>query len=142
MKRALIALAIVSAPAFANSRADLAKVDRALKTCIAKDNSNVGMKMCTGDALEAADHVLQRSYDGIVKSLKAPADDEYSKQYNVETLRRLVAAERAWITFRDAECDLQGTTMLGGSGESLEIVGCLYDQTVKRVTDLEKLFER
>lgn len=139
MKHVLIALALVSAPAFANSKNDLARVARSYQACLDKADSNYAMKECTGNAYALADKILQRSYDGIVAGLKKRTGEEWQDRNNVETLNRLVASERAWITFRDAECDLQGTSMLGGTGESLVVMGCLYDETVKRVNAIEKL---
>lgn len=42
--------------------------------------------------------------------------------------------------FSDAECELQATDMLGGTGEGLVTLGCLHDLTQKRTADLKEFF--
>lgn len=51
----------------------------------------------------------------------------------------LVKAQRAWIAYRDAQCEVEGQEMRGGSGEP-EIVGrCLARITRERTAYLEKV---
>ena len=58
---------------------------------------------------------------------------------SAEILKRLVTAERAWIGFRDTSCNLESTSMLGGTGESNVYGDCLYRMTRQRVLDLKKV---
>jgi uncharacterized protein YecT (DUF1311 family) len=132
----LLALALCPSLALADATSDLAKIDKAFEACIAKDESNMGMKMCTGEAYEAADKLLNRNYKNTVLELKKDSGDKYTNESNAEILKRVVAAQKAWIPFKDAQCNLEGTTMLGGSGESLMIGGCMYRMTVDRVKAL------
>lgn len=129
----LLALALSPALAHADVNSDLAKIDKALDACIAKDESNMGMKLCTGEALDSADKLLNRSYKNTLLELKKDSGDKYTNESNAEILKRIVAAQKAWIPFKAAQCDLEGVTMLGGSGESLQIVGCLFSMTKERV---------
>ena len=55
---------------------------------------------------------------------------------NSEIMRRLVAAERAWIVFRDAECSYHSSYMLHGTGEDGAYSACVYAQTKMRVMTL------
>jgi uncharacterized protein YecT (DUF1311 family) len=134
----IIALALCSTSAIASVSSDLAAIDAHYKACMAKDSDNVGLKECTHTAYSEADKVLTKTYRSIQAALKAtqPRDSEDKK----EEFKRLLASERAWITYRDAECDLQGVEMLGGSGEGLVIGTCLYSLTAQRVKDLDDLF--
>jgi uncharacterized protein YecT (DUF1311 family) len=129
----MLALALLPALAHADATSELAQIDKSMQACIAKDESNMGMKMCTGEAYEAADKLLNRIYKNTTLELKKKTGDKYADDQNAETLKRLVAAQRAWIPFKDAQCELEGTSMLGGSGESLVIGGCMYQMTVDRV---------
>lgn len=70
-----------------------------------------------------------------MEALKHPTPDEAKD--DVEIAKRLVAAERAWIDFRDKECNLQSTSMLNGTGESNVYGECLYTMTKARVKALE-----
>lgn len=143
MKAALglmIALAVAPSAASATPKSELAAIDARLKVCMDKDSSNLGMKTCTGDAYDAADKILNKVYNSAAANLKKVSKDTDVVQNNNETLKRLIASERAWIAYRDADCDLQGTEMLGGSGENLVIVSCQLSMTEQRVKALDELF--
>ena len=63
------------------------------------------MSECAGKALQKSDAELNATYDQIRQRLKnAP-----------ETLKLLVGAQRAWIAFRDAECDFSTSPSAGGT---------------------------
>ena len=94
----------------------------------------MGMQQCTDSAYQAADKVLNHTYQTLSKDWVAGTDADAQ-----ERKKRLVNAQRAWVAFRDAECSLQGTAMLGGSGEGLVVLNCLYSQTTQRVKQLEDL---
>ena len=51
----------------------------------------------------------------------------------------LRAAQRAWITFRDAACAAEGYQMHGGSAEPMVIYGCRARLTEARLADLQYL---
>jgi len=132
----VVAALVVSLPALADSAADLAKIDATYKKCMDTDQSNAGMKQCTWSAGEAADKVLNQTYQRVSKEWGA-GDDADAK----ERKKRLVNAQRAWVTFRDAQCLLDGAAMLGGTGEGLAQGICLYDQTRVRVKQIEDVLE-
>jgi uncharacterized protein YecT (DUF1311 family) len=56
--------------------------------------------------------------------------------FDPEIPRRLIVAERAWIAFRDAECNYKSAIAYGGSGEGYAFVACRYEQTKARVRTL------
>jgi uncharacterized protein YecT (DUF1311 family) len=136
----IIALALCSTSAIASVSSDLAAIDAHYKACMAKDSDNVGLKECTHTAYSEADKVLTKTYRSIQSALKATQPGDSEADDKKEEFKRLLASERAWITYRDAECDLQGVEMLGGSGEGLVIGTCLYSLTAQRVKDLDDLF--
>jgi uncharacterized protein YecT (DUF1311 family) len=87
------------------------------------------------------------------------ADDALNAQYKktraaaVETDRNLdadqkgaekalVKAQRAWVDFRDAECEVAGFAMRGGSGEPMLVAGCTADLTDKRTAELKELADK
>jgi uncharacterized protein YecT (DUF1311 family) len=136
----IIALALCSTSAIASVSSDLAAIDAHYKTCMAKDPDNVGLKECTHTAYSEADKVLTKTYRSIQAALKATQPGDSEADDKKEEFKRLLASERAWISYRDAECDLRGVEMLGGSGEGLVIGSCLYSLTAQRVKDLDDLF--
>jgi len=140
MKLTLLAFALVPTLAMAapdragNSR--LERIEREHTACHAdeENHSTAGMNMCNSEAHQKADRLLNEIYQSNVSRLKRANDAN-----SLETIKRLQAAQRAWITSRDADCQLSGTTMLGGSGESTIITGCLYFKTAERVKYLEEV---
>lgn len=53
--------------------------------------------------------------------------------------KALVKAQRAWVDFRDAECEVSGFQMRGGSGEPMLVAGCIADLTDTRTKELKAL---
>lgn len=135
----LLALALLPALAHADVDSDLARIANDLDACTARDSSNQGMKFCNGDAHASADKLLNRNYKNLVLELKKKSGDKFSDGQNAETLKRLVAAQRAWIPFKDAQCSLEGAVMLGGSGETLQVSSCLYRLTAERVKAISEV---
>ena len=137
MKSVIIAacVALVCVPAWAQSPADFSAVDAKLKACLARHGDTPGVDNCYGVAKTAADRRLNDVYAGLVNTLKHPGDPIEMRD-DPEIMRRLVAAERAWIVFRDAECSYHSSYMLHGTGEDGADTACVYAQTKTRVTTL------
>ncbi|MBO9698041.1 MAG: DUF1311 domain-containing protein [Sphingopyxis sp.] len=53
----------------------------------------------------------------------------------------LLAAQRAWLTYRDKQCASEGYTMRGGSAEPMVISGCQTQLTEARTKQLKDLIE-
>lgn len=85
------------------------------------------MIQCTDRELQQYDRKLNRVYRELMQRLPP------------EERQRLREADRAWITYRDRECDFEGFEMRGGSGEALLVAGCLVTKTRERIRDLQRL---
>lgn len=95
------------------------------------DNASIGM--CLDDVFKETDIQLNLKYQKLVSKLKTSSLEE-----NKELLSRLVKAQRAWITFKETTCELEGMQMYGGSGQGLQVLSCLLDMTEKRIEDLNR----
>ncbi|MFD2057142.1 lysozyme inhibitor LprI family protein [Mesorhizobium calcicola] len=100
-----------------------ASVARA-QECDRGDDSQQMMNICAGEDYQAADARLNKAYQDLISS-----DDADSK-------RLLQAAQRAWITFRDAECAHSTAASEGGSIHSMEVSQCLTRLTNDRTRQL------
>lgn len=109
---ALGLLALMSAPAFA-------QVER----CNNIQNLNEA-KTCIQAAYKAADHTLNVAYKISRKAMDA----------NQKILLR--DAQRAWIKFRDAECEWEANIVSDGSNTELMKLGCLAKLTIHRTKTL------
>ena len=127
--------ALSCSAAQAQGPSEFAAADAGLKACIARDSSNDHIQTCTSVVQQIADARLNAVYGAWTTSLKRPGPNDAKD--DAEILKRLVAAERAWIDFRDKDCALQSTSALGGTGESTAFSDCRYVLTKARVEALE-----
>lgn len=93
------------------------------------DDSQAGLNQCAGDAYKKADAALNATYKQVMARLK---DSEAAA-------KSLVAAQRAWIAYRDAECDFMSSGVEGGSARPMIVAQCLEQLTTQRADDLKAL---
>lgn len=93
------------------------------------DDSQAGLNQCAGDAYKKADAALNATYKQVMARLKDSEDSAKS----------LVAAQRAWIAYRDAECDFISSGVEGGSTRPMIVAQCLEQLTTQRADDLKAL---
>jgi uncharacterized protein YecT (DUF1311 family) len=84
---------------------------------------------CPGDTQMEMNECAANDYNA--------ADKELGKFYaKLEKSKELVAAERAWISYRDAECAYQMKAVEGGSMAPMVQAVCLADLTNRRLQQL------
>jgi uncharacterized protein YecT (DUF1311 family) len=137
MKSLLRIAALVFSAGFAQAAEPdkMKDIDTAFEDCVASATSTVASKQCGSDAYEAADAVLNKTYNAIASRYAGTDPD------NVEILSRLKSAQRTWLPFRDAQCELEAADSLGGTNEGVILNSCLYQQTATRVKALREQFE-
>ena len=91
-------------------------------------NTQSAMNECAASAYKKSDAELNRVY----KEVRAGLKD------NKQMTDKLVKAQRAWVTFRDAECGFQAARTTGGSVHAMVVSMCLDDVTRTRTQALEK----
>lgn len=72
-----------------------------------------------------------------MKEIDAGFDRTYDKRPGYS--ETLLAAQRAWLTYRDQHCASEGYSMRGGSAESMVISGCRAQLTEARTKQLKDL---
>jgi uncharacterized protein YecT (DUF1311 family) len=102
------------------------------------------MNYCAGQDFERADAELNTAYRAAIESARE-ADREYARIDATAAANRpedpgeeasLREAQRAWVTFRDAHCRLQGYEARGGSMEPMIYNGCRATITRARTAEL------
>jgi len=88
--------------------------------------SQTGMNICTYQAFRRADAELNGVYQQIMGRLRT---DSGTAQY-------VTMAQRTWIAFRDAECDLVASGANGGSIQPTISSTCLESMTQLRIKTL------
>lgn len=96
--------------------------------------TQMDLNICQQRDWEAADTRLNDVYADVIAVLRE-SDAAYPLDGPSEE-DRLRNAQRAWIAFRDADCDAAGFPMRGGSAEPLLIYGCMSRMTEDRITEL------
>lgn len=86
------------------------------------------MNQCAGQEFKAADKDLNAVYQQITGRLKD----------NPDAKKLLVSAQRAWVGFRDAECQFSSSGVTGGSVYPWVYSSCLSGLTKVRVETLKQ----
>lgn len=133
--RLLMFLLIIPFFIFADSETefDVAK-------CYDSASSNDALNACASEDYALADQKLNQVYTKLIEQIKGNINPDAIEQSDaaIETLNRLIASEKAWILYRDTQCNFEGTVMIGGEGESVVITGCLSRLTKERAKILEE----
>ncbi|MEO5322656.1 lysozyme inhibitor LprI family protein [Mesorhizobium sp. CC13] len=93
----------------------------------ANANDQATMNECADKAFRASDAELNTLYRQIQGRLK---DDPGAAKL-------LVAAQRAWVGFRDAECDFSSSGVAQGSIYPMTVLQCHDGMTRQRIKDLQ-----
>jgi uncharacterized protein YecT (DUF1311 family) len=95
---------------------------------------------CVVAALKVADTNLNQVYRAALQQIGEGPDPAPDVRERWKAALR--DAQRAWIAFRDADCDgLTQYEWWGGSGQSNAIVFCRLDKTNARVRDLKERYQ-
>ena len=106
----------------------------------AQDHSDCGgtnaeAMECIIVAYEKADDALTVVWEKVLASVR---QEGFMSADEVRLWREdLTAAQSAWLTFRDTDCDAVSFEWYGGTGANMAMVVCRYDHTVARTRDLE-----
>ncbi len=88
----------------------------------ASATTQAAMNTCAAADFARADAALNATYAEVMARL---ARDEQGRA-------RLVAAERAWIAYRDAQCDFESNDTAGGSIHPMLVLQCRATLTQSR----------
>jgi uncharacterized protein YecT (DUF1311 family) len=118
----------------------LARIQAELDHCKDTQPGNINEMLCAMEADKAVDVVLNTLYGKIVAKLKQTDDPDHDIKERGELLKRLMASERAWITYREAECSHTSASYLGGSGEGTLLAYCRLSMREDRVNNLYRFY--
>lgn len=83
-------------------------------------------RYCAGVAYGKADKELNNLYQQMIKKLKGKAKNN------------LITAQKAWVNFRDKNCDFEVTGYVGATGYGEALFNCLERVTKERIIELKK----
>ena len=99
------------------------------------------LENCLKTALSSADDALNAAYKNAQAAIEADADTSSADKKTWQV--NLLAAERAWIAFRDANCkfELIGAEWHDGSGTTSAQQACVLALTLQRSDELTKRYD-
>jgi uncharacterized protein YecT (DUF1311 family) len=121
-----IIIGIAAVPMAGAAADDTPRYSPEFEKCETHSGVTVEIRECTRKELEFQNKRLNQAYSVLMKT----ADD------TVKT--KMKAAQREWMKYRDAECELEGV-VAGGTLEALVIDSCHLTFTERRASELEKL---
>jgi uncharacterized protein YecT (DUF1311 family) len=101
------------------------------------------MNWCAAQDYHKADAALNAQWKLTTAEMKQ-RDTRDGKQTDGRPghMATLLAAQRAWLKYRDAQCDLEGYVFRGGSMEPLLVATCRTALTEARTKQLKDLIEQ
>ena len=102
-------------------------MDSEESACMDAAQSQMGMNRCAGEAFERADKALNAEWAKATAAYKGDKDAE----------KLLLDGQRAWLKYRDAQCQMDAYDSIGGSIWPLINSGCLADLTRRRTRELQ-----
>ena len=114
-------------------------------TCMDREeggHSTFGMTSCLAGEARVWDKYLNQEYRATRNFARLMDEDEavYFPEY-AKRVEALVAAQRAWIAFRDAECGLAYASWGSGSMRNIAGADCVMRMTAERTIDLREMRE-
>ncbi|EGU46109.1 hypothetical protein VII00023_09581 [Vibrio ichthyoenteri ATCC 700023] len=92
--------------------------------------------LCVEQKMQVADKALNTSYQQAIKRITA--EEEWA---NAELIEPFRAAQRAWLKFRDAECEFFGlSTGAAGGWSAVQIEECKLAMTEERTEYFNSVF--
>ena len=122
MKLMALACLMMITPAFA---------DDALNCKDPQDQNS--MTQCAALDFEKADKELNK----IWPKIKSDAQGNDQGTGKTEYVEALLASQRTWLGYLEAQCKWQGFDMHGGSGEPMLYYGCKARLTSERIKELQ-----
>jgi uncharacterized protein YecT (DUF1311 family) len=93
-----------------------------------KNGTTADMFECNGEELDRQDARLNDAYNKLMSKLSR------------DRKKALLKAQRAWIKFREANCDYWYDPQ-GGTAARLNASGCSFTMTAARAKELEGMLE-
>ncbi|MFJ2988806.1 lysozyme inhibitor LprI family protein [Collimonas sp. NPDC087041] len=122
MRKLLMAVCLVL-PAAAFAQAD---------PCLSQ-STTADMNSCAKTEFDKDEKTLNDTYQQLLKQITKP--DQDGVRYG-EVKKKLIEAQRAWVTFRKKDCDAVYTYNESGTIRTLEFLGCMRAHTVQRTKEL------
>jgi uncharacterized protein YecT (DUF1311 family) len=119
----------------AAAAAQTATTDDLIKGACASNVSNVELEDCLGKLAEKSDRELNAVWKRVLSSIGA---GRLEPAQRLDWRRKLTAAQRHWVQFRQADCsEPVGYEWFGGTGMGGAVSTCIAKHTLDRIQHLK-----
>jgi len=132
-----LAVAAILAPLTASAGTDIEAV--CSKDCEGSTTSNIEFKACLARAADKADAALNQAYKDFLGAVRN-AGKEMGQAPDAQ-IGYLKAAQKQWITFRDANCTFEDSLAFGGTATCGNYSACLCALSYQRINDFERIYK-
>jgi uncharacterized protein YecT (DUF1311 family) len=102
--------------------------------------SQTAMTMCQADVSDRADAEMNRVWKQVYAQMQRSDRDEPSTaRSDLGFAPALLASQRAWLTYRDAECQIESYEWKGGSMQPFTYNQCMTSLTQERTRQLRAI---
>lgn len=106
----------------------------------ANASSTVELNFCAGKDFDKADAELNAAYKKALAAIPGLAGEKPFEARSWENALR--ASQRAWLAYRNAECDKHVPMFWGGgTGTSSAVIGCKTQKTRARIEELKEQYD-
>jgi uncharacterized protein YecT (DUF1311 family) len=110
--------------------------------------SQMDLNQCYGEQYRKADARLNAYYQKVMDALgedlrdAQKRQDDEKKKYEEQAIQKLKTSEKAWIEYRDLNCDAARFEVWGGSMSPMVWAGCMTTVTEHRISDLKDAYAK
>lgn len=103
--------------------------------------NQTAMTICQRAAAERADAQMNRAWAQVYQAMRRAdrSDPPAARRSATGYAAALLASQRAWLTFRDAQCRIESYEGRGGTMQPFAENQCLADVTVARTRQLHAM---
>lgn len=93
------------------------------------------INQCAQMEFESVEKKLNETYRRVLKSLNKP--DEEAVSY-ADIKKGLMEAQKAWVSFRQKDCDAYFTLYASGTIRTVMYIGCMQGHAEKRIKEISE----
>lgn len=97
-------------------------------------NNTIEINACANLQFAEQDRLLNSAYQALLKTL---SPNKPARSAGESPRAMLVAAQRRWAAFRDADCKARQQVYAGGSIQAAVYLGCMKQRTEQRIRELQ-----
>ncbi|WP_337247455.1 MULTISPECIES: lysozyme inhibitor LprI family protein [unclassified Vibrio] len=114
--------------------------DKIEHPCTVKGGGVTAGYLCAVNKMDIADKELNRTYLEALKRVKEEETALRKTWEKTDLVKPFRAAQRAWLTFRDAQCRFSGLSSTPSPWQAVQIEECKVRMTLERIAYFKAVY--